>query len=80
MYKISIEYCVPWSYIPRALSLEGALLKKHKDIISEIDLVPADGGKYEVSVNGDLIYSKLETGRHADPPEIIKLFENYIKE
>ena len=60
--------------------MEGALQKKHQDIISEIELVPADGGKYEVSVNGDLIYSKLETGRHADSPEIIELFENYIKE
>jgi selenoprotein W-related protein len=43
-------------------------------------LVPADGGKYEIRVNGDLIYSKLETGRHADPPEIIGLFEKHMKE
>jgi len=27
-----------------------------------------------------LIYSKLETGRHADPPEIIELFEKQMKE
>jgi hypothetical protein len=27
-----------------------------------------------------LIYSKLETGRHADPPEIIGLFEKHMKE
>jgi selenoprotein W-related protein len=60
--------------------LEGALRKNYKDIISDIELVPADGGKYEIRVNGDLIYSKLETGRHADPPEIIGLFEKYMKE
>jgi selenoprotein W-related protein len=60
--------------------LEGALRKKYKDIISGIELVPADGGKYEIRVNGDLIYSKLETGRHADPPEIIGLFEKNMKE
>ena len=60
--------------------MEGALLKKHKEIISDIELVPSDGGAFEVIVNGDLIYSKLETGRHADPPEILELFENHIKE
>jgi len=60
--------------------LEGALRKKYKDIISGIELVPADGGKYEIRVNGDLIYSKLKTGRHADPPEIIGLFEKHMKE
>jgi selenoprotein W-related protein len=43
-------------------------------------LVPADGGKYEIRVNGDLIYSKLETGRHADHHEIIGLFEKHMKE
>jgi selenoprotein W-related protein len=60
--------------------LEGALLKKHKDIISDIELIPSDGGAFEIVVNGDLIYSQLETGRHADPPEILELFENHIKE
>lgn len=39
--------------------------------IKEIELVPSAGGRFEVSVNGDLIYSKLATGRHADPHEII---------
>jgi selenoprotein W-related protein len=60
--------------------LEGALKKKHGDKISEIKLIPGDGGAFEIRVNGDLIYSKLETGRHADPPEIIDLFERHIKE
>jgi selenoprotein W-related protein len=55
-------------------------MKEHKDIISGIELIESDGGTYEIRVNGDLIYSKLETGRHADPPEILGLFEEYIKE
>jgi len=56
------------------------LKKEHQEIISEIDLIPSDGGAYEIKVNGDLIYSKLETGRHADPPEILSLFAAFIKE
>ena len=60
--------------------MEGALKKNFKDVISEIELVESDGGAYEIRVNGDLIYSKLETGRHADPPEILELVKKYIKE
>lgn len=60
--------------------MEDALKKKYKDIIADIELIPGDGGAYEIMINGDLIYSKLETGRHADSPEILELFEKYIKE
>ena len=32
----------------------------------EILLMPGKGGVFEVSLDGNLIYSKLETDRHAD--------------
>ncbi len=35
-------------------------------------MVPSDGGRFEVSVNGSLIYSKLETGRFPEFDEISK--------
>jgi selenoprotein W-related protein len=36
-------------------------------------LVPSDGGKFEVLLNDELIYSKLETRRHAEPGEVLEL-------
>jgi selenoprotein W-related protein len=41
--------------------------------ISSLTLIPGDSGSYEITVNGKLVYSKLETGRHADPGEILPL-------
>lgn len=32
----------------------------------EIRLVPSKGGVFEVTRDGEAIYSKAETGRHAD--------------
>ena len=32
----------------------------------EILLIPSKGGVFEVTVDGELVYSKTETGRHAD--------------
>jgi selenoprotein W-related protein len=38
-----------------------------------LTLVPSDGGRFEVSINGDLVYSKLQTARHAEPGEVAGL-------
>lgn len=37
-------------------------------------MVPASGGRFEVSLDGELLYSKASTGRHANPGEVAALF------
>ena len=71
--KIEIVYCAVWHYTPRAISLMGELLNDFENQIESITLFPSDGGKFEVTVNGRLIYSKLKTGRHANPGEVTSL-------
>ena len=39
--------------------------------IDELTLIPSKGGAYEVVVDGDLVYSKKETGRHAELHEVV---------
>ena len=41
-------------------------------------LVPGKGGVFEFSVNGELLYSKLATGRHAEHGEIRRLLVERI--
>jgi selenoprotein W-related protein len=55
------------------------LLKEFEPNIESITLVPSDGGRYEFSVNGKLIYSKLATHRHAEPGEVAGLVREYLK-
>jgi selT/selW/selH-like putative selenoprotein len=38
-----------------------------------VKLVKSAGGAFEVSVDGQLVFSKLRLGRHAKPGEIIGL-------
>ncbi|NWG16166.1 MAG: hypothetical protein HXY41_05980 [Chloroflexi bacterium] len=33
-------------------------------------LIPGTGGKFEVMVNGELVFSKKALGRHAEPGEV----------
>lgn len=36
----------------------------------EILLIPSKGGVFEVTFGDDLVYSKLDTGRHAEYAEV----------
>ena len=54
-------------------------MKEFEFKIGTFSLVPSDGGKFEVSVDGDLVYSKLQTNRHAEPGEVADLLRKVIK-
>jgi selenoprotein W-related protein len=41
-------------------------LTTYKQQIRELKLVPSGGGCFELSVDGDLIYSKTKTGKFPD--------------
>jgi selenoprotein W-related protein len=56
------------------------LLKTHEREIERIALFPSDGGVFEVVVNGELIYSKKHTGRHANPGEVKALLQKFLEE
>jgi selenoprotein W-related protein len=40
---------------------------------AEITMVPSSGGRFEVSCDGELLFSKQELGRFPEPGEVIEL-------
>lgn len=58
----------------------GELIKNYEHVIEAITLVPSDGGKFEVTVNGQLLFSKLELHRHAEPGEVVGLVRTLVGE
>ncbi len=46
------------------------VLEEFEEKVDNINLIPSDGGRFEFVVDGDLVYSKLETGRHAEYEDI----------
>jgi selenoprotein W-related protein len=56
------------------------LLKEFEPEIESITLVPSDEGRFEVTVNDRLVYSKLHTNRHAEAGEVVGLIRNLIQE
>jgi selenoprotein W-related protein len=59
--------------------LAAELLDEFEPEIEAVKLVPSDGGRFEISVNGDLIYSKLQTHRHTEPGEAVSLVRQALK-
>jgi predicted Rdx family selenoprotein len=52
------------------------LLHDYQHVISELTLIMGSKGVFNVTVDGDLLYSKRETGRHAEPGEVLALFRD----
>jgi selenoprotein W-related protein len=46
--------------------LTTKLLTAYKQKIKSLKLIPASGGCFELSVDGELVYSKLKTGKFPD--------------
>jgi selenoprotein W-related protein len=55
------------------------LLANYQHVIERLTLIPGRGGVFELTVDGKLIFSKKTVEkRHAEPGEILALFEEII--
>jgi selenoprotein W-related protein len=66
---IDIAFCVGCNYQPRAVALATTLREAYPEAV--VTLTPTGGGKFEVSVDGTLVFSKEALGRHALPGEVV---------
>jgi len=48
----------------------SSLLDEFGQKITALTLIPSFGGAYEVTIDGDLVYSKKATGEHADYEDV----------
>lgn len=54
------------------------LLHHYQHAIADITIVTGSKGVFDVEVDGELIYSKHATRRHAEPGEILELFRSRL--
>ncbi len=55
------------------MSLTAEVLPLFEHRLAEVRLVPSSGGVFEVSLDGETIFSKKALGRHAEKDEIVGL-------
>lgn len=54
------------------------MLTKYKQKITSWTLIPSDGGKFELTLDGALIFSKKKEGRFPENTEILELLEKRV--
>jgi len=60
------------------VSAVADLLTNYQHVIDELRIVTGTRGVFDVRVDGELIYSKAATGRHAEPGEVLTLFTELV--
>ena len=50
-------------------------MRAHEREVSELTLIPSRGGRFEVVVDDQLLFSKVRLGRHANAAEVLRAIE-----
>jgi selenoprotein W-related protein len=59
--------------------LTAKLLTTYKQQIKDLELIPSGGGCFEITINGELIYSKLQTGKFPDEKWVVDTLAKKLK-
>jgi selT/selW/selH-like putative selenoprotein len=60
------------------VSLAGELLSRWAPIMRTVDLVSGSSGRFEITLDGNLVFSKMAAGRFPKPGEVARLFEQKL--
>jgi selenoprotein W-related protein len=68
--SVSITYCAPCNFAPRAAWMALELLQTFRDAISGLTLVPGRGGIFDVAIDGEVVFCRQALGRYPEPQEV----------
>jgi selenoprotein W-related protein len=54
------------------------LLHDYQHVIEELRVVTGSKGVFDVIVDGQVLFSKRQAGRHAEPGEVLTLFRTFV--
>jgi selenoprotein W-related protein len=60
------------------VSLAGELLSRWAPIMRAVELQSGSGGRFEITLDGELVFSKKAAGRFPKPGEVARLFEQKL--
>ena len=76
--RIEIEYCTQCRFVLRAAWLAQEVLLTFGAEIGEVALIPGSGGRFEVRLDGEVLFSRQPHGRFPEPREIKELIRDRI--
>jgi selenoprotein W-related protein len=76
--QIEIRYCTQCRWMLRAAWMAQELLTTFEQELGSVALAPGTGGVFEVSVNGEMIWSRKDSGRFPDIKELKQLVRDRV--
>lgn len=77
-HTVAIEYCVPCDYSQQVLAVAEDLVRDYQHLIDRLELIMGSKGTFDVTVDGEVIFSKADTKRFPQDGEIAKLFADTV--
>ena len=71
--KILIEYCADCGYGPRVVKVVDEILNNIEyGPLSSLNIIPSEGGVFEVFFDNELVHSKTNSGKFPAPGVILE--------
>lgn len=67
---ITISYCVACHFLPRASWVAQELLHTFADHLAGVTLVPSGGGRFEIAIDDEVVFSTKSHGRFPEMREL----------
>jgi selenoprotein W-related protein len=75
---VEITYCTQCRWLLRAAWLAQELLTTFEQDLTSVALKPGTGGIFEITLNGQLMFSRKNAGRFPESKEVKQLIRDVI--